>query len=246
MSRPFPIFVEAAPHTDAIEISIEFAVPLGAEARVAVTEIMTTFGAIGATGALSGDRLDPGQARLGLSENYLGERSGHWVFADARIDPASVCILLNMIHWIHLKASPIERLAINWPDMQGLADPLAIQFPELWPRLSFELEFGDLLDDIDVNIYFEEPQSEETSEGIVNTMAMWLLATHRGAYADDSFGPAESIVLLGPDVMDVRPERIIWFIEVLRCDESALDGLVNLLEWVHQRIAPIRRVEIGP
>lgn len=75
---------------------------------------------------------------------------------------------------------------------------------------------------------------------------MWLLSTHRGAYADDVFDPSKSAVFLGPDVMDVSPMRIIWLIEIMRCNESALDGLINLLEWVHQRLARISHVEIGP
>jgi hypothetical protein len=123
---------------------------------------------------------------------------------------------------------------------------MAIQFPEQWPQLSFRLDIGDLLDDIDVVIEFHEPQNDDVIERIVETMAVWLLATHRGAYADDAFDPSKSAVFLGPDVMDVSPNRIIWFIEIMRCNESALDGLLNLLEWVHQRVARISRVEMGP
>jgi hypothetical protein len=119
-----------------------------------------------------------------------------------------------------------------------------MQFPELWPQLSYLLNIGDLQGDVDLNIELEQPQTEQVTERIVNIMAMWLLATHRGAYADDSFDPSESRVYLGPDVMSVKPERIIWFIETLRCDERALDGMLNLLEWISQKIAPIRHVQL--
>ena len=108
------------------------------------------------------------------------------------------------------------------------------------------MDIGDLLDDIDVVIDFVEPQDDKVIERIVEIMSVWLLATHRGAYADDSFDPSKSAVFLGPDVMDVSPNRIVWFIESLRCNESALDGLINLLDWVHQRVARITHVEIGP
>jgi len=105
---------------------------------------------------------------------------------------------------------------------------------------------GELLDDIDVTVRFRQPQDETTIKRVVDAMSAWLLATHRGAYADDSFDPSKTAVFLGPDVMNLSPERVIWFIEVLRCNESALDGLVNVLEWVHQRVAPISQVEMGP
>jgi len=104
------------------------------------------------------------------------------------------------------------------------SEPLAVRFPEAWPNLSFVLEIGDLQSDIDLDIELAVPQPNEKTEAIVHTMAMSLLATHRGAYADDIFDPSNSIVYLGPDVMDVSPNHIVWFIEVLRCNELALDG----------------------
>ena len=104
------------------------------------------------------------------------------------------------------------------------SEPLAVRFPEAWPNQSFVLEIGDLQSDIDLDIELAVPQPNEKTEAIVHTMAMSLLATHRGAYADDIFDPSNSIVYLGPDVMDVSPNHIVWFIEVLRCNELALDG----------------------
>jgi hypothetical protein len=229
-----------------MEVIIDYQTSADDNAKQGVQEVMTTFAKLGATGGLAGHICDPGQAGLNLKTNLITLQGGHWVFHDVRIDPASVFILLNMIHYIHLEEIPVKFARIVWPAITQLIDPMAIQFPERWSQLSFGLDIGDLLDDIDVVIEFEKSQDDELIEQIVETMSVWLLATHRGAYADDGFDPSKSAVFLGPDVMDVSPNHIIWFIEILRCNESALDGLLNLLEWVHQKMARISYVEMGP
>jgi len=244
--RPFPVDFGASRAPNTLEAWIGFQTAIGDKARIGVLEIMTTFAALGATGCLSGSNLNPGHASMKLDVEQLTNTSGYWLFQDVKIDPAGVCVLLNMIHWVHLEMVPVQHVCLRWPASGLPSDPLAIQFPALWPRLSFELEIGDLLDDIDLDINLQEPQKEEITSHIVKTMSMWLLATHRGAYADDSFDPSRSRVYLGPNVMNVGPRRIIWFIDTLRCNESALDGILNLLEWVGQKIARIQHVGLGP
>jgi hypothetical protein len=246
LTRPFSVDFETSRTLDTLEVWIDFQTSVNDEARVGVLEIMTTFAALGSSGCLSGSTINPGRASINLEVSQLKGTSGHWVFRDVSIDPASVCILLNMIHWAHLEMVPVRRARLAWPEKKFPSDPLEIQFPELWQQLSYLLDIGDLLGDIDLDIELEHPQTKEVTERIVNTMAMWLLATHRGAYADESFDPAESRVYLGPDVMSVKPQRITWYIDTMRCNDSAIDGLLNLLEWVSQKLAPIRHVELGP
>ena len=131
-------------------------------------------------------------------------------------------ILLNMIHWVHLEVVRVQEVRLAWPAIQKVKDPLRIQFPGQWTQLSFPLDIGELLDDIDVEIKLGNTQASDVTAKIVDTMSIWLLASHRSAYADDFFNPSKSAIYLGPDVMDVSSDRIIWFIEIMRCDSSAL------------------------
>ncbi len=66
-------------------------------------------------------------------------QDSHWVFREVRIDPASLYVLLNMIHYIHLEDIPVKMVRIAWPAISHLKDPLAIQFPDRWSQLSFRL-----------------------------------------------------------------------------------------------------------
>jgi hypothetical protein len=246
MNRPFSVDFLSSRTADTLEVWIDFQTSVGGESRVGVLEVMTTFAALGASGGLSGSTLNPARSSIKLDLSQLDNASGHWLFQDVLIDPASVCILLNMIHWAHLEMVPVGKARLALPANRAPSNPLEVQFPGLWPQLSFGLEVGELLGDIDLDIELEQPQPDETIKQIVETMSIWLLATHRGAYADDSFDPSLSRVYLGPDVMAVKPQRITWFIDTMRCHEGALDGMLNLLDWVGRKIARIRHVELGP
>jgi len=246
LDRPFPVRFQPTGHVHRLQVSIDFQTPLDDVVKERITEVMTTFARLGASGALSGRSYNPGKSSMTLANRQFTPQGSSWIFDDVRIDPASVFVVLNMIHYIHLEDAPIEIVRLAWSDLERLQDPMAIQFPEQWPDLSYELDDKDPTDDVDVVIELSRPQPPEVIEQIVDTMSVWLLASHRGAYADDSFNPSKSAVFLGPDLMDVSPDRIVWFIEVMRCSGRALDGLLNLLERVHQHVAEINRVEIGP
>jgi len=245
MERPFPVYFDPTNAQNKLEVVIDFQAPLNDEAKKRIQEVITTFTKLGSVGGLAGVNCNPGQSGLFLHTSQIGQQS-LWVFQEVYIDPASLFILLNMIHFIHIEDAPIAMVHILWSEISQIKDLMSIQFPRQWPQLSFPLEIGELLDVIDIEIRFREPQDIETIENVVDTMSIWLLATHRGAYADNSFDPSKTAVFLGPDVMDVSAERIIWYIDIMRCNESALDGFINLLEWIHQKISYISCVEIGP
>lgn len=247
MERPFPVQFDGGGPPDVLEVSLEFQSAISDVGREkGIQEVMDAFGRLGARGALAGHSNNPADARMTLADTRLAAKEGYWLFQGALLDPTSICVLLNMIHYLHLEDAPVKRARIAWSGIRRLPNPMAIRFPSRWPALSFDLAIGDLLDDIDVIVRFRQPQDQATIQRVVDAMSVWLLATHRGAYADDSFDPSKTAVFLGPDVMNLSAERIIWFIEVFRCNESALDGLINLLEWVHQRVAPVTQVEVGP
>jgi hypothetical protein len=151
-----------------------------------------------------------------------------------------------MIHYIHLEDSPLSSVHIAWPNLGHIPDPQVLRFPGQWPKLSYRLQIESLVNDFDVVVGLSARQQEVVLKKVIDVMSGWLLACHRGAYADETFDPSSSAVFLGPDVMDVTPDRIVWFIDAMRCNEAALNGLFNVLEWAHQNVTPISYVEAAP
>jgi hypothetical protein len=244
--RPFTVEYEVLKVPELLEVTISFAAPTDLSIEKDVVEVLTAFGRLGQVGGLAGEDDNPVFTNLRLISSEFKPQTSRWIFGDVQIDQGSICILLNMIHYLHLEAAPIARVRIAWQNLRDIENPSALEFPGLWPRLSFQLEFGEMLDDIDFAIRFLKPENKDVLDIVVNTMAAWLLATHRGAYADDAFNPSDTAVFLGPDVMSISPNRIVWYIEVMRCNEDAFNGLINVLEWVHLNIAGIESVEVGP
>jgi hypothetical protein len=244
--RPFPISIASGARPDEILVRAELSHPLDAEAEVGVKDVVQAFAGLASRGGLSGTLHNPGAAPEVVVDLRWDDRRIEVAYREVAVDPGALFILVNMFHWLHRKIVPITGLSVSWPARSRIIDPYEPDFPEQWPNLSYEFQSDDeMAGDIDVEIYLARAESPETTRAIVDAMSKWLLATHRGAFANDMFAPQESAVYLGPDVMLVEPDYVVWFIDLMRTDDAALESLLNVLEWVHQRVASIRAVTFG-
>lgn len=242
---PFAVALDVPHSLDAIEVRVAFAAGVADDDARDATEVMAAYASLGAVGALSGLHLRPSQARLALSDVRIDGPQGRWSFTGADVDPCALFVLLNMLHWVHLEIAPLARATIAWPENRRPSDTQRPCFPGACESLSFDCDFDDEGRAIDVTVDFAAPQPEPVVRQVVDAMSRWLLATHRGAYANAAFDPSNSLVAMGPDVMSLSADRVIWYLDQIRCDDAALDGLVNVLEFVSHRIAPIRRVHFS-
>ncbi len=191
MDRPFPISVESSKRPGDLIIEASFARTADDAVRIAIDDVIGAFAKLSAIGGLAGERLDPASARKTEAQTRLNSTAMRASFQNCFVDPAGLFVLVNMMHWLHSKISPIESLKIFWPAGQQIVSVYEPEFPGRWPRYSFELEIGDLNEDIDVEIELENSQPETVLKRVVDAMASWLLVTHRGGFANDVFAPAE-------------------------------------------------------
>lgn len=246
MNRPFALSVLPNANRSELVVTLTLARSPDDRALIGIADVWKAFQGLAEYGGLAGETNDPGLARALARTTYLKERTASATFRDIAVDPASLFVLVNMLHWLHGKIIPLQGASISWPSNERVVRTDEPQFPGPWPRYSYELEIGDLTDDIDVEIELAAPQPKAVTDRVVDALSAWLLATHRGGFANEMFKPEESVVFLGPDVMNVEADYVAWFIEIMRADESALDSMLNVLEWVHQNVAPIRAVSLGP
>ncbi|AZO71122.1 hypothetical protein [Mesorhizobium sp. M1D.F.Ca.ET.043.01.1.1] len=246
MKRPFALSAMPNSHRSELVVNLVLARSPDNQALTGIADIWRAFQGLAECGGLSGAMHDPGLARALVCTTDLKETTVRASFRDLVVDPAGLFVLANMLHWLHEKIIPLQRATILWPANERVVRTDEPQFPDPWPHYSFELEIGDLIDDIDLEIELMAPQPKAITDRVVDTLSDWLLATHRGGFANEMFKPAESIVFLGPDLMNIEADYVAWFIEAIRADESALDSLLNVLEWIHQNVAPIRSVSLGP
>ena len=217
--------------------------------RVGIEQALRAFAELGKMGALSGSSISPAVSTIETAACDLSGRIVELRLAACRIDPLSLSMLANIFHWVHLEVAPLVAVTIEWEQAAAWPNTAVREFPGQWLQPSFAFAEGDLDGggDVDVGIEFLETRDVDANRAFVeNVLGTWLLATHRGAFADDVFSPAESAVYLGPDVMTIEPDRVVLHVEDVRCDEAAWSALVNLLEGIHHRGIPLRRVELGP
>jgi hypothetical protein len=245
MKRPFSISLGIADQEEVLNLKIDFKRALSSDQMTGFAEILDVFRALAVSGALCGEQLDPTTTGLILKEKRIDVATATWIFHQVRLDPAALCILLNLLHWGHIHLSPIQDVYISWAAISQLSHPLTIQFPRLRAPCPFQLEMGDLPDEFDIQIELSAAQSEATIESINEAMGAWFCAANWGAYADDNFDPSKSTIYFTDEVMELSEKEITWFIDVFRCNFGALDGLVNLLERTHYLVSPIRSVRIG-
>ena len=246
MNRPFSVQMMVSDRPGILELKLIFGEVVKDNAKVAVYEIMMAFESLGKYGALSGTTINPIATNIELENCDILETTGLWSFRLVKVDSASLCILLNMVHWLHLEIIPVKAVIVCWPPNNALTEPVELRYPGRWPNISYDINIGELISEIDLEIEFVNSQQQQTLDEIILVMSKWLLATHRGAYTDEDFGPSKSYILFSPDVMDVKPERIVWFFDVFTCHDGAWDGLFNLLEYVHNKIASIKGVQLLP
>ena len=71
IDRPFRVLFDTAGDTERLEITIDFRSPIDDDARLTVSEVMTAFAKLGASGALAGHRYDPGQSITVLEDSEM-------------------------------------------------------------------------------------------------------------------------------------------------------------------------------
>jgi hypothetical protein len=161
IDRPFAIRFDANGGEDELEIVIDFQRALDDGVRQGVTEVMTTFGTLGASGVLAGDGHYPSRASMTVKASEFWPERCHWSFRDVRIDCASACILMNVVHYLPLGRSADRNAAGRVPDDWSPERSDDAPISRAIASTVVSLNIGDLLDDIDVVVEMVEPQADE-------------------------------------------------------------------------------------
>jgi hypothetical protein len=199
---------------------------------------------LGESGALSGERIAPLLSGLQSDRVWWGTDRAWWSFRNVRLDPATVCVILNALHSFHDQTKPLTAVSLSWADSAQLKDPLAVRFPRRHKAVPFALIVGDLDGSFDIVVEFHAEHDLAEVEKLDEKMGVWFSGASLGSYAGPFLRPAASRVYFNSDVHSLARDRIEWYIDALRCSEAAIDGLINLLNKLHHT-TPLRSVTIG-
>ncbi|MER9028509.1 hypothetical protein [Mesorhizobium sp. LNJC405B00] len=207
-------------------------------------DVLSVFANLADHGGLSGDSIYPG-AFQGLTWRVtLSQRSAQCSLQNLIVDPSSHFILVNMLHWFHIKVSSLRSAFILWPPEQLVKDASFVEFPSTFPKLSFNQRIDEISDEFDIEVDLDGLASDDILKQFVDVVDIWFMATHRGAFSSDTFEPSASGVFPGEDI-DIEPDSLIWYVDRFRTQMEALDSLLNIFEWLHHNIFRIKEVTIS-
>jgi hypothetical protein len=244
MPRPFVVTFRPVASQDVLDVRLSFAAPGSAEQLSTMSLFLKEVFDFLRCGAAGGDGVDPAAVSLTPAPPVMDPGGVHFALSQVRLASASMSCLLNMLEWGHHHIAPLLGVSVSWAPANLLPDPLALLFPSAWPA-SYPLEIEDLERRFTIAVELDRPHTEEEIERIeVASIAAWATGLNRGAYGNEHLRPAECALLLTEDAVEILPNGFVWFVDALRCDDAALDGLTNALERMHRTIAVIRRVTI--
>lgn len=246
MKRPFQVLTDSLAPAGRLHLEITFARAAGEEQLRLVPIVLSEFGGLAVSGALSGDQIDPATSSLIAEPAFCTAESLTQIFRQVRIDAAALTCLLNTLEWTHHHVLPLSAVHISWAQIQNTLQRSTQNFPKQWQPPGYRFDISDEIDRrFNIEIEFDEKQSLELAERVNSHLGMWFTGINRGAYADNTVAPRDSLVFLTDDAVDTHEDGIVWFIDRLRANDAALDGFSNSVEKIHKTITRLRKVTIS-
>jgi hypothetical protein len=245
VQRPFGTRYLAQASAGTLEARIHFqSVPDDEVIRVFAAS-MHTFVDLANAGALCGEQIAPGYSRIGHARQSHLDATLTWWLSEVVIDPRSVSVLVNIVHFLHNSVAPVSDLAVNWERLRSISDPDRVQFPGAAQPLPFAFSWDEELPAFDIVVDFSSPQGPVSVRQAVASVEAWFGAANLGAYGDDGSPPPINRIDMSPEVSTICEDAVVWYIDRFASTTSAIDGLLNVVSKMHQTIVPVQSLELS-
>lgn len=250
---PFDMQVQQPPLLSArrtVNLSVTMQAPPSDAALSALKHAVMHFEALTEAGALCGDGIPPTEPALQTIEGPI--RTGctlTWTLRGCHTDERATAVLTNLllavaehhtIDHVSLRLTDDNRPCGQLPWNPDLDDP----YPPRWPSLPFHLEFYDeVMETVHLLVRFRRELVDGEPETIDNELLSWAAAAMEGAYSVAPVSP-EAAGMIPDFPIAFDGDAMEWTIEKCRAHRGALDGLLNTLAAVHERVVPIAEVTI--
>lgn len=206
-----------------------------------ISQIVELFEALGRTGALAGESIQPWKSELNIEQ--LTNGSGllrKFRCIESQIDDNALIVLAHLLmarqEEIFLRSLEI-CVAGEIAKIRLHCDPNVLStYPKTYGSLPFSLSdsepesgaytlTGELI----------EPLKPENAEELDKALRVWTRAVLAGGYGLAPIPPLESYVEPDDQYVTFFGSTIEWTIFKLRADPACLCGLINIFAAFHQR-----------
>ena len=246
LQRPFRVVFTRSNGAQEARIHVVFKELLGSARERVIRLFFGELSAFVQSGALSGDRIHPAAIRPQAPPANVHAVTATQEWTGMALPVEALTCLLNMLEWLHHHEAPILEVQLAWDTPVLPAVACATTFPPVWPNLGFVLAIDDACERrFAIEVTFRERQPLEYLDRVLHEFGAWFNAVNRGAYGDASVRPASCCLELTGEAVELSTERMVVYIDQFRANESALDGLANVLERVHRKLVAVECVTLG-
>lgn len=226
-------------------LTLDVTAPVEADARAVLEYGLYAWSELGQCGGWGGDVLAPTSVRAELAGPALAAGTATrftWDFKSLAIDPRSAAGLFNTIEFA--LRTGVSRAYLQGTGSQEPAQQIARdELPPLWPRLTYSLDDDRTGPHVEAVVTFDE--GADNLEQAVEALQVWLDAGAVQTYRDPDVSSELGFLLPeGVEGWELDGNEATVFIEDTGALEGAWDALANVVQAVHQSVAPVRSVQI--
>ena len=241
LRRPFPVRYVRSPLAHALQVEVEWAEPV-APSDADLVDPINSWGEVARLGGMGGEEIDPARSSLvAEAPQFLGDRRAAFHFSDVHIDPRSLMILENVLHFMHATRKPLSQVSIM-TDMLSTFQALEDEFPPLYEPVPFSYRYGATDLRVFVEIEFESDQPAEVLADLTARARVWGALGLACGYAEPGALPSAGYLVL--DDIEQYSDMLLLSMQRKSATEFAFDGLVNMLQPIHGRPVPVRELRV--
>jgi len=199
---------------------------------------------MGIWGGMAGENHPPQHSSMVLiSEGRaVGASTVQWDFEATNVDPGTAFVIQNIVHFFALFVTPVEKLVLRSPLLRDGA-PVPQDLPLDYEPHPFTVhdERENLMVTVDVD--YANRQAPDAAEPFRVAWEGWYEVAAYGGFCSEDFPVLEGLIYVEDD-LKVTSTGIGGVFDDVVIDDAGWACLVNMLQSLHHRIAPIAEVTI--
>ena len=199
---------------------------------------------MGRWGGMAGDIFPPQQSTIKLLTDgrMVGTHDVRWDFDTINVHPGTLFVIQNLVHFFHLNGSPIASLMLRTPwvrDGSAVDEELPCDYEPHPFAVHYAIESSRVLVDVD----FKHRQEPLSAEPFREAWDAWYEVASHGGFCSEDYPPNEAKIFIEDD-LQVTSTGIGGVFEDIAIDDAAFYCLINMLQVLHHRLAPIDKLTI--
>lgn len=241
MTRPFPVRYVKGSAARRLSVEVEWADPIQLP-HASTFRPIVSWGEVARLGGMAGETIMPQESSLVMRQPELrADRTVIFHFDEVRIDPRSLLVLENVLHFMHVASAPLVRVSVA-SDMYETYLTMAEEFPPLYEPVPFQYTYEATDMRAYVEIEFHEDQPQQMLEGVSDRARVWGELSFACGYAEPGALPSAGYLVL--DDIERYADMLVLSMQRKNATEFAFDGFVNMLNGDRSRVARVREVRV--